>query len=46
MEVWDRRRDTLLIDHIIQVSVRIEGQESRSPTGDRMSHPQLNDVET
>lgn len=46
MEVWDRRRDTLLIDHIVQVSVRSEGQTSRSHTGDRMSHSQLNDVGT
>lgn len=33
--MWDRWRNTLLIDHIIQVSVRIKGQKSRPPTGDR-----------
>lgn len=35
MEVWDRWRNTLLIDHVIQVSVRIKGQKYRPPTGSR-----------
>lgn len=33
MEVWDRRGNTLFVDHIIQVSVGIEGQKAGLPTG-------------
>lgn len=35
MEVGDRRRNTLLIDHIVQVSARIKGQKAGSPPGNR-----------
>lgn len=34
VQVWDGWRNTLLIDHIIQVSGGIKGQKSRPLTGD------------
>lgn len=29
MEVWDRWRNALLVDHIVQVPVKIKGQQYR-----------------
>jgi hypothetical protein len=32
MEVWNRRRNSLLIHYIIQISMKSKGQKSRSST--------------